>query len=250
MRCFQDNCVVNGRNSENEILNDCKNVDLPTQIRDLETRNNRTTNTEKHSGSKIENRETWKDAGSCAVTQDESRKPGKLKIETCSRKLGSKEDKWTEKGESNNEDICSGIFSTLNQNSSCDSTQVIRDKTSNIFDNAISQEELKVKDGDQTRAGKKVENAKVSDEPVQGKDISDDPSSRNSLRLITSSNKNKTMKALNDKNKSMQKRNVKFPEKMRPNISENASTRLRSRAVIKQPGHKNQYQKGHPAKGK
>lgn len=73
-----------------------------------------------------------------------------------------------------------------------------------------------------------------------------DPSRRTSSRLATLCNRHKVQPQ--DKERNMQKRDVKFSEKVNLKISENS--RLRSRALIKQPGHENRHCKGYQTKGK
>ena len=72
-----------------------------------------------------------------------------------------------------------------------------------------------------------------------------DPSRRTSTRLATLSTRHKCPQ---DTERNVQKRDVKFAEKVHLKTSENS--RLRSRALIKQPGHENRHSKGHQTKGK
>ena len=72
--------------------------------------------------------------------------------------------------------------------------------------------------------------------------ISADHSRRTSARLAKVCNKHRSHPQERERN--MQRKAVKSTEKVRLKIAENANTRLRNRAVIKQPGYENRHTKG------
>ena len=184
-------------------------------------------------------------------------------LENCSSK---EESRPTNKG--SNEGICSGRCTVLNDHSSCHTSlvkikpdgltfegQEIEDKTEKVSETVPSQKANIKPEVDQTSVHQKVENQKKSTErhspPQREKDdimsnISADASRRTSSRLATLYNWHKTPPQ--DKERNVLRRDAKFAEKMK--VSENANTRLRSRAVIKQPGHENRYTKGRQTRGK
>ena len=100
--------------------------------------------------------------------------------------------------------------------------------------------------GNEQKSSERCSQQKQKDEGEIMFNISTDPSRRTSSRLATLCNRNTAQPE--DKERNVQKRDVKFAEKVNLNVSENS--RLRSRALIKQPGHENRYCKGHQSKRK
>lgn len=169
--------------------------------------------------------------------------------------------------EGRNNDTCIGTSAVLNDHSS---PQILlakeldsifeRQETGNIT-GKVSQKATVTSQKANTEPGvghtntcPKVGNEKKSSEQCSQQkqkdegeiNISTDPSRRTSSRLATLCNRHTAQPQ--DKERNVQKRDVKFAEKVNLKVSENS--RLRSRALIKQPGHENRYCKGHRSKGK
>ncbi|CAB4027303.1 Hypothetical predicted protein, partial [Paramuricea clavata] len=184
-------------------------------------------------------------------------------LENCSSK---EESRPTNKGSNsgrctvlNDHSSCHTSFAKIKSDGSTFEGHQIEDKTGKVSETVPSQKANIKPEADQTSVHQKVENQKKSTErhsrPQREKDednimsnISADPSRRTSSRLATLHNWHKTPPQ--DKERNVPRRDAKFAEKMKLKVSENANTRLRSRAVIKQPGHENRYTKGRQTRRK
>jgi hypothetical protein len=194
-----------------------------------------------------------------AKNKHDERSEAERKFSTDLERFSNKEESRLEK-KGQNKDISSTItglndqsfrntsFAKINLNHSAVKFGEREDETGKTSQTAhtVSSKEVNSKpEVGQTCVYLKVEHEKKFTEPQNDEstsDISAEPSRRTSSRVATSCNKHKTHPQ--DKERNVQRRAVKCAEKMKLKMAENTNTKLRSRAVIKQPGHENRQKKG------